>query len=131
MAAGCVLFISGAMLKITGLGLSVVLYCAGAVLFACAMFADRYKGDNVTVRRLRAQQVTGAVFMLVSALQMYCERLHPYLVMDSSLGDGLKAFVSSATAPNSWIVTMCVAALFELYSSIRLEQESRRDNKKE
>lgn len=126
MIAGGVVLLAGAILRITGHEVAVWLYVIGAAMFAAAQFYDRYGGSNPVVRRLRGQQVLGAVLLLFSALLMYAERWHPEIVMDSSMSDSLRAVLSSLTSRNSWIVFAFISAIFELYSSFRLDAEERK-----
>ena len=42
-------------------------FCAGALLFGTLQLVQRYEGRNVTVRRLRRQQMLGACLLMISA----------------------------------------------------------------
>ena len=42
-------------------------FCAGALLFGTLQLIQRYEGRNVTVRRLRRQQMLGACLLMISA----------------------------------------------------------------
>lgn len=129
MVAGGVMLLAGAVLKITGPEVAVWLYLAGAVLFATAQFYDRYGGRDPVMRRLRGQQVLGAVLLLFSALLMYAERWRPGIVMNTGMADNLRAVLSTLTSRNNWIVFAFVAAVFELYSSFRMDAEEHKDRK--
>lgn len=127
MAAGGIMVIAGAMLHVTGTGFSAYLYCIGAALFAAIQFTDRYDGENRTIRRLRSQQVLGAVFLMISGLVMMAEKMHPDIVMNREMNSTLHAVLIALTARNSWIMFMCLAAVFELYSSFRLSREEEKE----
>ena len=124
---GGIMVIAGAMLRITGKDIAVWIYMAGAVLFLICQLCDRYDGDSVTIRRLRGQQIVGAVFLVLSAVLMYAERWRPEILMNHDMNASLHSFLVGLTARNSWIVFMCISALFELYSSFRLEHESKKE----
>lgn len=128
MMIGGVVLLAGAVMHITGSDISRYLYCGGAVLFAVGQITDGYDGDNLTIRRLRGQQVLGAVFLLLSGLMMCSERWHSDIVMNMEMGDTLRSFLSMLTARNGWIVTMTFAAVFELYSAMRLEHEQKKED---
>lgn len=96
---GAVLLLVGAMLQITRWELSPILYTIGAVMFAYVQVMSRYEGKNLIVRRLRRQQILGAV-LLVSA--------------------GVLMFV---TKHNEWVLCLTVAAILELYTAFRIPSE--------
>lgn len=100
------------------------IYCAGTLLFSVTLFADRYVGDNVTVKRLRGQQVLGAVFLLISAALMMSEPFRPSILSNTDMNGRLHTILVALTERNNWIVFMCIAAAYELFASIRLERVS-------
>ena len=122
MMAGGIVLLAGAALKITGLQIATYLYVSGVLVFAAGQFMDRYDGDSIVIKRLRGQQILGSVFLILSALSMLAVRWRPQIVMDSDFGGRLRPLILAMTAPNNWIVLMCIAAVFELYSSIRIER---------
>lgn len=124
--AGGLTLLTGAVLRVTQWDVATYLYMFGAIAFAVGQFADRCTDESVVIRRLHAQQVLGSVFLLISAFLMYAERWRADILMNTSMGPKLHALVVSFTAPNGWIVFMCIAAAFELYSSFRLEHEQNR-----
>lgn len=127
MMVGGIALLAGAVMHITGSDMSMHLYCGGTLMFAMAQLSDRYGGDNLTIRRLRGQQVMGTIFLLLSGLMMYAERWHTDVVMNMQLNDTLRSLLSMLTARNGWIATMSIAAVFELYSSVRLGQELKKE----
>ena len=122
MMAGGIVLLAGAALKITGLQIATYLYVSGVLVFAAGQFMDRYDGDSIVIKRLRGQQILGSVFLILSALSMLAVRWRPQIVMDSDFGGRLRPLILAMTAPNNWIVLMCIAAVFELYSSIRIDR---------
>ena len=65
---GAVLLLVGAMLQITRWVMAPVLYTVGAVLFAYVQVMSRYEGGNLIVRRLRRQQILGAVLLVFAGV---------------------------------------------------------------
>ena len=125
---GGVLLLFGAAVYITGWSYAPYLYFAGSLLFACGQFADRYNGDDRIIKRLRFQQVLGACFLLFTTVLMFADGIHSFLLNDTSITPGLRSFLLDITRKNNWIVTLSIGALFELYSSFRLDHLSKEQN---
>lgn len=96
--AGAILILVGAVSFVTMWFLSPFIYSLGAILFVIPQLLDRYEGANLTIRRLRRQQMFGALLLLVTALLMF----KPWL---------------------PWILILTVAAILELYTAFRLSSE--------
>ena len=96
---GAVLLLVGAMLQITRWELSPILYTIGAVMFAYVQVMSRYEGKNLIVRRLRRQQILGAVLLVFAGVLMF------------------------VTKHNEWVLCLTVAAILELYTAFRITSE--------
>ncbi|MBQ7350558.1 MAG: hypothetical protein IJW56_06730 [Bacteroides sp.] len=103
---GAVLLLVGAMLQITRWELSPCIYTVGAVLFAYTQVMDRYDGKNLIVRRLRRQQILGAVLLVFAGVLMF------------------------VTNHNEWILCLTIAAVIELYTAYRIPSELEKENRK-
>jgi len=125
---GGVLLIAGAAIYITGWEYSPYFYLAGSLMFASGQFADRYTGSDPIVKRLRFQQVLGAVFLLLTAALMFSEPLHNRLLANTDMGGRLHSFLLSVTRRNNWILTLSIGAVFELYSAFRLDHISKKED---
>jgi hypothetical protein len=121
ITVGGVLLLFGAAVYITGWEYAPYLYLAGSVMFACGQFADRYEGDDRIMKRLRGQQVLGACFLLLTAVLMFSGGIHERLLTDVSLGGRMRSFLLELTRKNNWVVTLSIGAIFELYSSFRMD----------
>lgn len=99
MMAGAILLLLGAMLQITRWELSPVIYTIGAVLFAYVQVMDGYQGQNLIIRRLRRQQILGAVLLVFTGVLMFVMKR------------------------NEWIVCLTIAAILELYTAFRIPTE--------
>lgn len=97
MMGGALLLLAGAALMITGLAAAPYIYCVGALAFSAMQMTDRYEGDDVVKKRLRRQQLLGALMLLVTGVMMFVER------------------------HNGWIVTLTIAAVLELYTAFRMD----------
>jgi len=96
---GAVMVLIGAASYITHWSLSPYIYTIGATMVALAQINSPIKTDNVTLKRLRAQQVLGALLLVVAGSLMFF--MHH----------------------NEWIVCLSIAAVLELYTAFRIPQE--------
>ena len=120
------MLLAGAAVRITGWEYSQYLYSLGALMFSAAQFADRYDGHDLIMKRLRGQQVLGSVFLLLTAVLMFMEPSHAGFYTAPGMNDRLRSFLLAVTRRNSWIITLSIAALFELYSSMRMESRQKK-----
>ena len=102
---GAVLLLVGAMLQITRWELSPYLYTIGAVLFAYVQVMSRYEGKNLIIRRLRRQQILGAVLLVFAGVLMF------------------------VTRHNEWVLCLSVAAVIQLYTAYRIPSELEKEKK--
>ncbi|MBO7246898.1 MAG: hypothetical protein J6V02_00940 [Bacteroidaceae bacterium] len=131
MTIGGVLLLVGAMVMITGWGYAPYIYLLGSVMFASAQLSDRYDGDDMILKRLRLQQVLGSILLVITGFLMFSSNYHQQLMFNNSMNDTLRSFLLTLTARNSWIVTLCIATLFELYSSFRIDARNKELEDKE
>jgi len=96
---GAVLLLVGVMLQITRWELSPYIYTVGAVMFAYVQVMSRYEGQNLIVRRLRRQQVLGAVLLVFAGVLMF------------------------VTRHNEWVLCLSAAAVLQLYTAFRIPSE--------
>ena len=98
--AGAVLLLAGAMLQITRWELSPYIYTLGAALFAYVQVVmGRYDGKNLIIRRLRRQQIIGAMLLVFAGVLMFTSKR------------------------NEWIVCLTIAAVLQLYTAYRIPSE--------
>lgn len=102
---GAVLLLAGAMLQITRWEVSPYIYTAGALMFAYVQVMNRYEGNNLIVRRLRRQQILGAMLLVIAGVLMFFTR------------------------HNEWILCLTVAAVLQLYTAYRIPAELEKENK--
>ena len=101
---GAVLLLTGAMLQITHWELSPYIYTLGALMFAYVQVMSRYDGNNLIVRRLRRQQILGAMLLVLAGMLMFFTR------------------------HNAWILCLTVAAVLQLYTAYRIPAELEKEN---
>lgn len=100
---GALLVLAGAAVYITRWLYASYLYMIGVTLVALAQINSPSPVKSRNVRRLRRQQVLGALLLVVSGV---------FLV----LGRG-----------SEWILCMTIAAVLELYTSVRIPQEEAKE----
>ena len=86
-------------------------FSAGALLFGTLQLVQRYDGRSITVRRLRRQQMLGALLLMISACLM--------LAAESRL---------LPLRGGEWKITLAVAAVLELYTAFRLPAELEKED---
>ena len=102
---GAVLLLAGAMLQITRWEMAPILYIIGAILFAYVQVMSRYEGKNLIVRRLRRQQIIGAVLLVFAGVLMF------------------------VTRHNEWVLCLSAAAVIQLYTAFRIPSELEKENR--
>ncbi|ERI86198.1 hypothetical protein HMPREF1981_01018 [Bacteroides pyogenes F0041] len=105
-AAGAVMILVGAASYITRWSYSPYIYTIGAGCFALAQLNTPVKGKSGTLRRLRIQQIFGALALLLTGVFMFFTR------------------------GNEWIVSLTIAAILQLYTAFRIPQEEEKERKK-
>lgn len=85
--------------------LAPFVYAAGAVLFCSIQLLARYDGTDITVRRLRRQQIIGTMFLLVTAALMF-----------------MSLYQTGPFQGSEWQMTLSIGALLEIYTAFRLPE---------
>ena len=103
---GAVLLLAGAMLQITRWDVSPYIYTLGALMFSYVQVMSRYEGQNLIIRRLRRQQIMGAMLLVFAGVLMF------------------------VTRHNEWILCLSIAAFIQLYTAFRIPAEIEKEEKK-
>jgi len=101
-AVGAVMLLIGAAVYVTGWPLSPYIYTIGAFV-ALAQINSPSKQKTPTIKRLRRQQIFGALLLVLTGAFMFF------------------------THGNEWIVSLTIAAILELYTSVRIPQEEAKE----
>jgi hypothetical protein len=97
---GAIVLLAGVALQSTHWVAAPYIYMVGAVMFSYVQVVhDRYEGSSFVLKRLRRQQILGAVVLMLTGVLMVTLR------------------------HNEWIVSLTVAAVLELYTAFRIPQE--------
>lgn len=100
---GAVMVLCGSAVYITGWEFAPYIYTVGATMVALAQVNSPSRSTKTTVKRLRRQQIFGALLLVLAGAFMLF------------------------THGNEWIVCLTVAAILELYTSIRIPQEEEKE----
>lgn len=101
---GAVVLFIGLILQFMKLEWAPYVYLVGACLFAYVQLVSEYKGRSVVIRRLRRQQLLGAMLLVLTGVVMLLWKR------------------------NEWIVCLTVSAVLELYTAFRIPQEEAKEN---
>ncbi len=100
---GAILVLVGAAVFITGWPMSPYIYTIGATFVAMAQINSPSEYKTSTIKRLRRQQIFGALLLVLTGAFMFFTR------------------------GNEWIVSLTIAAIIELYTSVRIPQEEAKE----
>jgi predicted metal-binding membrane protein len=98
---GALMVLVGSSVYITHWSYAPYIYTVGAGFFALAQINSPYHSANKNVKRLRRQQIIGAVFLVLTGLFMF------------------------TTHNNEWIASLTIAAILEIYTTFRISQEEK------
>jgi hypothetical protein len=87
-------------------------FAVGAVAFSYMQLQQSYDGRSFTVRRLRRQQLLGAVALLVAACLM-----------------AMQTFRFGFAIRNEWVVALTIGCVLELYTAFRLPAELEKEQR--
>jgi len=117
-----VLFIVGAVLMVIGAGTSILrweaapwFFAAGALAYTTMQMQQTYDGRDFTVRRLRRIMLFSDFLLLLTAALMFISRW-------PQLG-GLDWLTYVNYVHNNWVITLLLAAILQLYTTYRIDQE--------
>ncbi len=112
-AAGGILLVVGIILHtVPGMEQTApYVYTVGAAAYASMQMLARYDGRNLVIRRLRRQQLFGAILLLLAA---------PLMFMD--------VWNVSPLPGGTWLLLVTIAAIYQLYAAFRIPAELKKEN---
>ncbi len=112
---GGLLVLAGAMLYLVPSLQSYApwVFILGAIAFASMQILAAYEGRSVVLRRLRRQQIIGAIILVATGFVMYMNvhNIPPF-------------------RGTEWMMFLMVAAILELYTSFRIPAELKKEGEK-
>jgi len=106
MMVGGVLIIVGAALYMFWPLPSFVAFSLGSLAFSSMQLQQSYEGSSFVVRRLRRQQLLGAIAFLIAACLM-----------------AMQTFRFGFALRNEWVVALTIGCVLELYTVFRIPAE--------
>ncbi len=100
---GSVVLFAGLLLQFMKFEFAPYVYLVGAILFAWIQVKYGYEGKNIVIRRLRKQQLIGAMVLVLTGVVMLLWHR------------------------NEWIVCLSIASVLELYTAFRIPQEEEKE----
>lgn len=107
---GGLLLVAGAVMPLFEFSFASYVFSLGALLFAPIQISDRYEGSNLIIRRLRRQQVMGALMLLVTAALML-----------------MRLWDIPPFRGEEWKIALMIATLIEGYTIFRIDKETNKE----
>ena len=130
-----ILFLVGGALMVAGAVAFVLMwhrevacwvFLAGAVLFALIQSMQLYEGQNPTIRRLKSILNVADLFLVLAGILMV-DTCHNFLLplFRGSGSDGYFTYIEYVY--NKWVVLLLAAAVLEVYATLRIGSEMKRE----
>ncbi len=107
---GGILLVVGAVLPLLWPEVAPYVFGLGALIYAPCRITDRYEGRSLTIRRLRRQQVLGALLMVVAAGLMF-----------------MSAWQIRPCRGGEWKIVLIIAVFIEAYTVFRIDHEMKKE----
>ena len=103
--SGAVVLFAGLIMQFVKFEYAPYIYIAGALKFSGIQAkTGRYYGKNIVLRRLKRQQLIGAMLRVIAGVMMI------------------------GWHHNEWILCLSIAAVLELYTAYRFPYEEKKEN---
>ncbi len=120
-AAGAMLMLAGALLGIALPAVAPYLFACGALAYVAMQMQQRYEGNNITIRRLRTIMLMSDVLLILVAALMFADHGNPF---------GLDHLTWLNYIHNNWMAGLLIAAILQLYTTLRIDSELQKEAKK-
>lgn len=108
---GGILLIIGASLPIFSMSAGAYAFALGVALFCPIQMNEHYEGSNIVIRRLKRQQMLGALMLIVTAALMLTAL---YQIPPFRGGE--------------WRITLIIATVLEVYAIFRIDHEEKKEH---
>ena len=123
-----VIYLLGAVMMAVGAGMTLLawqaapyIYSVGAIGFTTMQMMQRYEGPDFVIRRLRRMMLLSDVLFLLAGVLMFANGNNIF---------GLSYITYIEYVYNKWFIVLLVAALLQLYSTLRICSELEKEAKK-
>lgn len=120
-AVGAVLMVAGVVAALFWPQGAPYLFAVGAMSYTSMQMLQRYDDSNFIIRRLRRIMLISDVLLLLTAVLMIAGSGNP-------LGMGWISYLSLVR--NNWVVVLLIAAVLQLYTTLRISSELEKEAKK-
>ena len=121
LAIGALLMLAGAALGMTAKTIAPWLFAVGALAYTAMQLQQSYEGDNITIRRLRSIMLLSDVLLIIVAALMFADHGNPFQ---------LEYLTWLNYIHNNWVVLLLIAAVMQLYTVLRIDNELKQEAKK-
>ena len=104
--AGSVLLFIGLILQFIKFEYAPYVYLVGAIAVAWMQVKYGYEGNNIIIRRLRKQQLIGAMLLIMTGVLMIVWHR------------------------NEWVLCLSISAVLQLYTAFRIPQEEEKEKRR-
>ena len=112
MMTGGVMMVGGAAVNMWWPVVSAIVFGVGALAFGAMQALQQYEGTNFIVRRLRRQQMLGAVSFVVADVGMVMQAWH-----------------MGPLTSREWVLFLTIGCVLEFYTAIRIPQELAKESR--
>jgi len=102
------------------------LFLVGALAFVAMQRLQTYKGQSITIRRLRSIQFLSGICLLLAGLFMVENYYH--IVEGLVVSDLNSYFTYVQIVHNNWVVLMLVGAILQMYTAHRITYELKKES---
>ena len=102
---GSILLFIGLILQFVKFEYAPYVYLVGAVAVAWMQVKYGYEGNNIVIRRLRKQQLIGAMLLIMAGVLMIVWHR------------------------NEWVLCLSISAVLQLYTAFRIPQEEEKEKR--
>ena len=129
-----VIFLLGGLLRVAGAGCYVMMwqqrvvcwiFLVGSVMFSLMQTMQVYTGNELVLRRLKNIQGLASLLFVISGVLMADSAYGFFRPMFDNIADYIEIVY------NKWVVLLLVAALLEVYTTHRINNELSKKNLKE
>jgi len=98
-----------------------VIYTVGAIAFVIMQIIQTYHGTNITIHRLKSIQIIADILFIIAGLLM---------LQDVYALIPIPWEIYVQYVHNNWVVVLLIAAIIQLYTTHRIQNEIEKEQKK-
>ena len=103
---GAILMLTGLVVRMFDTRLALYVFGLGTMFFCLMRLRAQYEGNNLTIRRLRRQQIMASLFFILTLV-----------------GLSMQEFNYGPFRRNEWMVALAIGCVLEFYTAWRIPSE--------